>query len=122
MQFDRAKSLQELEGHDWGDPSYDSHLVTECHRLHRIPLCDFTVEDLRITIGQNITATVLRNDSVQLNLLYESKGEVIDGVKTQSHSERQLVFRPSMVPARWRLALPPIGPHLVVAMRPIIIP
>ncbi|HXJ60126.1 MAG TPA: hypothetical protein VNU68_26060 [Verrucomicrobiae bacterium] len=80
----------------------------------------------RVSIGGGkdctITATVLRNDSVQLNLLYEFKGEVIDGVKTQSHSERQLVFRPSMVPARWRLALPPIGPHLVVAMRPIIIP
>jgi hypothetical protein len=54
MQFDRSKSLQELEGHDWGDPTFDSHLVTECHRLHRVPLCDFTLEDLRITIGQNI--------------------------------------------------------------------
>jgi len=54
MQFDRSKSLQELEGLDWGDPTFDSHLVIECHRLHRVPLCEFTVEDLRITIGQNI--------------------------------------------------------------------
>ena len=69
-----------------------------------------------------ITATVLTNGLMQLNLLYESKGEAIDGVKTQPHSGRQLVFRPSMVPAHWRLALPPIGPQLVVAMRPIIIP
>src|SRR5262245_25640395 len=80
----------------------------------------------RVSIGGGkdctITATVLTNGLVQLNLLYKSKGEVIDDVKTQSQSERQLVFRPSMVPARWRLALPPIGPHFVVAMRPIIIP
>jgi hypothetical protein len=54
MQVDRSKSLQQLEGRDWGEPTFGSHLVTECHRLHRVPLCDFTVEDLRITIGQDI--------------------------------------------------------------------
>ena len=54
MEFDRSKSLEELEGHDWDEPTYDSGLVTECHRLHRVPLCDFTVENLRITIGQII--------------------------------------------------------------------
>jgi hypothetical protein len=52
--FDRSKSLQEIDGDDWGEPSYPSHLVTECHRLRRVPLCDFTIEDLRIMIGQNI--------------------------------------------------------------------
>jgi hypothetical protein len=54
MKIDRSKSLQQLEGEDWGDPTFDSHLVTECHRLHRVPLRNFTVEDLRITIGQDI--------------------------------------------------------------------
>jgi hypothetical protein len=54
MRFDRNKSLQELEGDDWGEPTFGSHLVTECHRLHRVPLRDFTIEDLRITIGQSI--------------------------------------------------------------------
>jgi len=53
-QIDRSKSLQQLDGKDWGEPTFDSHLVTECHRLHRVPLRDFTVEDLRITIGQDI--------------------------------------------------------------------
>ena len=80
----------------------------------------------RVSVGWGkdctITATVLTNGLVRMNLVYESRGEVIDGVKTQSHSERQFVFRPSTVPARWRLALPPIGPHSVVAIRPIIIP
>jgi len=54
MAFDRSKSLQQLDGEDWGKPTYDSHLVTECHRLRRVPLCQFTVEDLRIMIGQHI--------------------------------------------------------------------
>jgi hypothetical protein len=54
VKADRNKSLQQLDGQDWGEPTFDSHLVTECHRLRRVPLRDLTVEDLRITIGQNI--------------------------------------------------------------------
>jgi len=80
---------------------------------------------VRVDWGKDctITATVLTNGLVQMNLVYEFEGEVLDGVKTQSHSERsQLVFRPDTVPARWRLCLFPKGQHLVVAMRPIIIP
>ena len=52
--FDRGKSLQQLEGEDWGEPNYHTHLVKECHRLRRILLRDFTVENLRLMIGQSI--------------------------------------------------------------------
>src|SRR5262245_24749022 len=52
--FDRRKSLQDLERDDWGEPNFDSHLVRTCHRLRRVPLEDFTTEDLRIMIGQQI--------------------------------------------------------------------
>lgn len=80
----------------------------------------------RVNIGGGedciITATVLTNGLVQLDLLYESKGDVIDGMKTNPYPAQQLVFNPSKLPARWRLCLPPIRPYLVVAMRPIIIP
>jgi len=52
---ERGKTLQELEGQDWGDGSYfPSHLVLATHALRRKPLRDFTIEDLRIMIGQNI--------------------------------------------------------------------
>ena len=51
-EFDRSKTLQELEGEDWGEPEFESHVVANAHRLHRIPLCEFTVEDLRFMIGQ----------------------------------------------------------------------
>lgn len=57
--FDRNKSLQDLDGEDWGEPTYDSHLVTECHRLRRIPLREFTAENLRILIGQQIGSLYL---------------------------------------------------------------
>jgi hypothetical protein len=52
--FDRGKSLQQLENADWGEPTYDSHLVRTVHRLRRKPLNEFTVEDLRIVILQEI--------------------------------------------------------------------
>jgi CDI immunity proteins len=54
IQFDTTKSLQELENKDWDEPHFDSFLVQECHRLCHVPLKDFTTEDLRIMIGQNI--------------------------------------------------------------------
>lgn len=57
--FDGGKSLQELERDDWGEPTYHSSLVTTCHRLRRKPLNQFTVEDLRIMIGQQISLPIL---------------------------------------------------------------
>ncbi len=52
--IDRRKTLTELEGKDWGPPNFDSHLVTTIHQLRHKPLELFSVEDLRINIGQNI--------------------------------------------------------------------
>ncbi|MDB5339861.1 MAG: hypothetical protein JWN70_5480 [Planctomycetaceae bacterium] len=49
-----GKTLDELEGDVWGAPTFDSYLVTTCHRLRTKPVDDFTVEDLRIMIGQKI--------------------------------------------------------------------
>jgi hypothetical protein len=51
---DRSKSLQQLGWQDWGEATYDSRLVKECHRLRRVPLSKFEAEDLRIMIGQNL--------------------------------------------------------------------
>ena len=52
--FDRRKCLEELEKDDWGNRDFDSYLMQTCHRLRRVPLADFTTEDLRIMIGQKI--------------------------------------------------------------------
>jgi hypothetical protein len=53
-ELEKSKSLHELQKEDWGEPTFDSRLVNECHRLRRVPLKDYTIEDLRIMIGQNI--------------------------------------------------------------------
>jgi hypothetical protein len=50
-----GKTLDQLEGVVWGEPTYDSHLVTTCHRLRTKPIDEYSVEDLRIMIGQQIS-------------------------------------------------------------------
>lgn len=49
---DQGRTLEQLEGSTWGEPNYPSHVVTECHRLRKIPVQDLTIEDLRLLIGQ----------------------------------------------------------------------
>jgi len=48
------QTLEQLEGTEWREPDYGSSAVINCHRLRRVPLRDFTVEDLRLTIGQRM--------------------------------------------------------------------
>jgi len=50
----RNKTLENLERDVWDEPDSSSHLITECHRLRKIPLSQFTAENLRIMIGQDI--------------------------------------------------------------------
>ena len=52
IDFDSSKSLQELEAEAWPEPEFQSGVVTNAHRLHRLALREFTVEDLRFMIVQ----------------------------------------------------------------------
>ena len=49
-----SQTLDQLEGFVWGEPTFDSYLVTTCYRLRAKPIDQFSVEDLRIMIGQRI--------------------------------------------------------------------
>lgn len=57
--MDRTLTLTQIEGQDWGEPSFSSFLVTECHRLRHVPLAQLTPENLRILIRQAISLPVL---------------------------------------------------------------
>lgn len=50
----RQKTLENLEKISLEKPNYDSYLVMRCFELYKVPLEDFTTEDLRIMIGQQI--------------------------------------------------------------------
>jgi len=49
----KSQTLQDLDGDDWGEPTYGSYLVQTIHALRRKPLSEFTVEELRIMISQS---------------------------------------------------------------------
>lgn len=53
------KTLESLENDVWSKPPNDSHLVTRCFELREIPLEKFTIEDLRIMIGQQMSLDLL---------------------------------------------------------------
>jgi hypothetical protein len=43
-------TLEDLERERWGEPELKSHLVTECHRLRKIPIGQFSTENLRMLL------------------------------------------------------------------------
>lgn len=49
-----AKTLEELENQTWKYPEFDSYLLRTCYELRKKSLQQFTVEDIRILVGQNI--------------------------------------------------------------------
>jgi hypothetical protein len=93
MKFERnwkEKTLESLEKKMW--PSLDndegSYLVKTCHSLRKKQLKDFSVEDLRIMIGQNIglefliplALDVLKDNILADGDLYE--GDLLKSVLT----------------------------------------
>lgn len=53
------QTLTQLEGEDWGEPTYPSYVVTNSHRLRYKPLREFTAEDLRFMLTQQISLSIL---------------------------------------------------------------
>ena len=54
MIFDKNKSIEQLENDFWDEPNFFSGLVTQCHKLRRIPISELTSGNLRLLIGQQI--------------------------------------------------------------------
>ena len=59
MVIDVSKSIEQIEKKVWAEPEYHSQLALTCHRLRKKPLKDFTIEDLRLLIGQNMNPELL---------------------------------------------------------------
>lgn len=53
------KTLTEIEGNDWGPPTFPSFVVSNGHRLRKKPLRSFSVGDLRFMLGQQISLPIL---------------------------------------------------------------
>ena len=56
----RFQNLNALEGNDWAPSDIDiTSLTRKCYELRRKPIGEFSVEDLRLMIGQNIGSMFL---------------------------------------------------------------
>jgi hypothetical protein len=53
------QTLTQIENEDWGEPEWQSYVVTNSHRLRHKPLREFTAEDLRFMLGQQISLPLL---------------------------------------------------------------
>ncbi|WP_375789467.1 contact-dependent growth inhibition system immunity protein [Bradyrhizobium sp. Pha-3] len=57
---DERRTLQELDGQDWGEPeTAPTGMVARCLRLRRTPLKNLSAGDVRLLIGQKIGLPVL---------------------------------------------------------------
>lgn len=52
-------TLEQLEKDVWPEPGFQSNLTLTCYELRKKELSKFTVEDLRIMLGQSIGARYL---------------------------------------------------------------
>lgn len=55
MPMKSSKSLEELDGEHWGNPTFDSKVVRESHRLRTVALTELTAENVRFLIGQSMS-------------------------------------------------------------------
>src|SRR5688572_9404953 len=76
----RYKTLENLEKNIWPKVDFESHLVKRTTYLRKIPLNEFTVEDLRIMIGQSFGLDYLiplALEKLKVNVLEE--GDLFPG-------------------------------------------
>lgn len=77
---DLNKTLEQLENEIWKEPGYNSNLVITIFNLRKKPLMDYTIEDLRISIGQNVALVYLiplAIEALKKNILAE--GNLYEG-------------------------------------------
>ncbi|HCK83351.1 MAG TPA: hypothetical protein DHW63_02170 [Hyphomonadaceae bacterium] len=59
-------TLEQLDGEDWGEPTFPSGLVIRCHQLRKKELDAFTAGDLRVLIGQGMSLKYLMPKALAL--------------------------------------------------------
>lgn len=52
--IDINKSIEELDNDYWGEPTFDSYVITTCHKARQKPLKLLSNEEIRCLIGQKI--------------------------------------------------------------------
>lgn len=80
------KSLESLENKVWDSPEFESQLVLRCHKLRKIPLIEYEIEDIRLMISQRIGLIYLiplAIEKLEENVLVEGdlyEGDLLEAV------------------------------------------
>jgi hypothetical protein len=81
----RQKTLENLEKYFWSTPNFDSHVVRRTSELRKVQLSNYSIEDLRLMIGQGFGLDYLvplALEKLAKNLFAE--GEFYEGDLLQS--------------------------------------
>ena len=83
----RQKSLENLEKAYWGEPTFDSYLVTRMHAIRKLPLAELTNDDIAMLIRQQSSLDYivpLAIDKLQTDILAygdsSCEGAIMDAV------------------------------------------
>jgi hypothetical protein len=89
----KQKTIEYLEGEKWIEPEHQSRLVIRTHELRKISLEKFTIEDVRIMIGQQFGLDYLIPLALEIldkNLF--AKGDFFEGDLLKNVVEIDTVF------------------------------
>jgi len=83
----RQKSIENLEKKNWGEvPSDESSIVVRAMKLRKIPLEEFSIDDIRFMIGQEIGlqyVLILAIELLKENILTEGnyyEGDLLNSI------------------------------------------
>lgn len=76
----QQKTIENLEKNIWPQSNQHSHLINTCSLLRKKPIQNFTIEDLRIMIGQEIGLDYLIPFAIEkLSIDLFAEGDMYEG-------------------------------------------
>ena len=78
----KNKTLETLENEKWGEPNFDSYLVTRTHQIRKIPLNQITLDDISMMLRQNFS----------LNFIVPLAIDNLDKTKTPDEFDRKEIL------------------------------
>lgn len=135
---DRDRSLEWLEGDNWGEPQFSSYVVRTSHALRQKALKELTAEEIRLALGQPsfeqslpylvpLALELLKTDPLLDAALYQ--GDLLRNLLripsnywTQHPEDKRdvdvIVENALRVAGEWKKTVRKIGPPTVIATAP----
>lgn len=82
----KKRSIEEIEGDYWDEPTFHSYVVVASHKARKKPLFELTAEDVRLLISQQISLDIvlpIAIDTLSTNVgiaAYFYEGDLLNAV------------------------------------------